>query len=384
VAGRPITDAPEEAIAAQMVRWAVVAASVVTLASALVGLWDPGWSRWLTVGLNVLWSLCLVAGARRSVWLGVAAVVAVAQLGFFGWMSAGCFILQVAAFAMRFPLRGALTATASTWLTASIAVALLSHLHPPGYHMKAYQLLLATTNTFLLGALMRSALLSKARAESLAEQLRGANEMLRRDLQATEALATAQERARIARELHDSLGHSLATAHVHTQLVRKLARAGDDEIMQAIDQVGTSTRQAMHALRDAVALLRPQGSGSRLHQRLEELLDRLPTGVLAHTLSVTGVSRALSPAKEFALYRAVQEAITNVITHAHATTIEIQLHYGERAVTIDIADDGEGVAHVHPGFGLRGMAERLESVGGYLEITSAVGQGFHLRLEVAS
>jgi DNA-binding NarL/FixJ family response regulator len=191
-------------------------------------------------------------------------------------------------------------------------------------------------NTFLLGWLMRGTVTSRLRVQSLADQLRAANDMLQGDLQTTEALSAAQERTRIARELHDNLGHSLAAAHVHTQLARKLLVDADPALVKAVDQVVASTRQAMHELRDAVALLRERTHDELLGQRVATLLRRLPDAVLHHELEIVGSERRLSPAKEFAVYRALQEAITNVAKHAHAHCVRVRLEFTPSRVRLDV------------------------------------------------
>ena len=338
------------------------------------------------MGLDCVWALALVLGASRPRWLALSVVAAVIELSLFGWAAAGAFIVLVAALAMRLPAARAGASTIGMWCAAAIGVLWFGDGHPPEYAMQPRELLLAACNMFVLGALMRSSLLSRFRAESLASQLHAAHDMLRRDLATTEALAAAQERTRIAHELHDNLGHSLATAHVHTQLARRLAQQsedhGDPALLQAIDQVGESTRRAMHELRDAVSLLRHRSDVATLGTRIRALLARLPEAVLAHEVAVIGDERALAPATEFAIYRALQEAMTNVVKHARAHAVSVRLEYTASSVRLEVVDDGAGTDDLRHGFGLRGIAERLQSVGGRLDVSSSAGNGFCLRVEV--
>lgn len=372
----------EATLATQIRFWARIAAGVVIFANVVMATWADEPFRYALAALDVVWAIALIRGSSRPAWLALAALVAVVELSVVGWAGAGSFIVLVTAFAMRLDRVAAGAATATTWLAVVIGIAVFGDGHPPGYEMHAPELALATSNTFLLGALMRTALASRARAESLAAQLHAAHEMLRRDMTTTESLAMAQERTRIAHELHDNLGHSLATAHVQVQLARRLVGDSDSAITEAIDQIGLSTRQAMHELRDAVALLRARPDGTSLGERMRKMLARLPNEVLGHSIRVLGDERVLSPAQEFALYRALQEAMTNIVKHARARSVLVQLEYTASRITLEVTDDGIGTGEIRHGFGLRGIAERMQSVGGRLEVTSVPNAGFRLRVEV--
>lgn len=387
VGTRAIEDGDVEAKLRVQIRfWAKVASAVVLVSNLVMALWSAEPFRWTLVGLDAIWAVALVLGASRARWLTLSVAVAVIELALWGWAAAGTFILLVAGLAMRLPPVRAAVATVAMWAAAAVAILLFGESHPPDYEMHARDLMFAAGNLFVLGALMRSTLLSRIRAESLASQLHAAHDMLRRDLATTEALAAAQERTRIAHELHDNLGHSLATAHVHTQLARRLACQtedhGDPALLQAIDQVGESTRRAMHELRDAVSLLRQRADVATLGTRIRALLARLPEAVLAHEVAVVGDERVLPPATEFAIYRALQEAMTNVVKHARAHAVSVRLEYTASCVRLEVVDDGAGTDALRHGFGLRGIAERLQSVGGRLDVSSSAGNGFCLRVEV--
>jgi signal transduction histidine kinase len=376
---RPVLDA---ALAVQMRYWARIAGVVVVLSNVVMAAWSGETFLLVLAIADIPWAIALVLASARPAWLTLAAAIAVVELSLVGWAGAGSFMLLVAAFAMRLRPIPAVAATLATWVAIAIGIAWFGDGHPPSHEMRAVDLAFAMANTFLLGALMRSAIASRTRAESLAEQLQAAHSMLQRDLVTTESLAAAQERTRIAQELHDNLGHSLAAAHVQVQLVRRLVGDGDAAVVDAVDLVGQSTRQAMHELRDAVALLRARSDGTTLGQRIRTLLARMPESVLAHHLRVVGEERPLAPAKEFALYRALQEAMTNVVKHARARTVLVVLEYDDAGTKLEIVDDGVGTTEIRHGFGLRGIAERMQSVGGRLEVASLPSAGFRLRVEV--
>jgi signal transduction histidine kinase len=201
--------------------------------------------------------------------------------------------------------------------------------------------------------------------------------------------AAAEERARIARELHDVVTHNVSVMVVQ-------AAAGNDvfdshperarEALQAVEQTG---RQALGELRrlldvsgDADGALPQPGLA-----RVDDLIANVRQAGLAVDLSVEGTPRALPEALDLSAYRIVQEALTNTLKHARASRAAITVRYGTRDLEVEVADDGVGSSGVPSGGrGLIGMRERVVLFGGDLETGPARGGGFavkaRLRLEV--
>jgi signal transduction histidine kinase len=225
----------------------------------------------------------------------------------------------------------------------------------------------------------------RADVERLAAELARANEQLRAHAAEVEELSAARERNRIAREIHDSVGHFLTATNVQLEAARAVIDGSPDRARVALGRAADLTRDALAEVRGSVALLRQTSphAGS-LHESLEALVERTRQGGLAAELSVGGEARTLSPPVELALYRAAQEALTNVQRHARATRVDVALRFSPEVVELSVEDDGVGAGEARPasGFGILGMTERIGAIGGRLEVGSGEGPGFRVRVEV--
>jgi signal transduction histidine kinase len=223
---------------------------------------------------------------------------------------------------------------------------------------------------------------SREKAERLARELEQANDELRAASERTAALATAQERNRIARDIHDGLGHYLTVVAVQLQAARALLPAQPDRAGEAIGKAERSAREALEAVRRSVGALREPDARPPLHVALEELVRE--SGLEAG-LDCAGEPRPLPEPAEQALFRTVQEALTNVRKHAGPARVAVRLDYLTPArVAVEVSDDGRGRRAASPagGFGLAGLRERLGTVGGTLAADNRPGGGFLVRAEV--
>ncbi len=152
-----------------------------------------------------------------------------------------------------------------------------------------------------------------------------------------------EERLRIARELHDSLTHSISVIKVQAGVATHLARKNGDEPSAALLAIEEASGDAMRELRSTLDVLRheddPSGSGL---DRLPALIERTRSSGLPTTLHVAGAERALPVEVDQAAYRVVQEALTNVTRHAGPATAAVHLTYGSRTLTVRVSDDGNG------------------------------------------
>ncbi len=194
-----------------------------------------------------------------------------------------------------------------------------------------------------------------------------------------------EERLRIARELHDSLTHSISVIQVQAGVAIHLARKRGEEIPPALSAIQVASADAGRELRATLGVLRRQDSsdGSSLGQ-LPGLVERVRAAGLPVTMTVTGVERQLPPEIGQAAYRIVQEALTNVSRHADQARASVQLRYEPGTLTVQIDDNGNG-ALAPPsvaGLGLIGMRERAASFGGQLEAGPRQGGGFRVRAEL--
>ncbi len=198
-----------------------------------------------------------------------------------------------------------------------------------------------------------------------------------------------QERLRIARELHDSLTHSISVIQVQAGVAVHLAQKHGEEVPPALLAIQEASTDAVRELRATLGVLRSaeDSDGSGLSQ-LHNLVARAQTAGLPVTLTVTGATRLLPPEVDQAAYRIVQEALTNVSRHAGQACASIHLHYLPEALSIQIDDDGPGtitgtdVRPSGPGLGLVGMRERVSALGGRLQAGPRNGGGFRVHAEL--
>jgi signal transduction histidine kinase len=199
-----------------------------------------------------------------------------------------------------------------------------------------------------------------------------------------------EERLRIARELHDSLTHSISVIQVQAGVAVHLARKRGEDVPPALLAIQEAGADATRELRATLSVLRSQdhyGSedcdGSGLGQ-LDSLVARARSAGLPVRLTVTGARRPLPPDVDQAAYRIVQEALTNVSRHASQACASVHLQYAPDALTVQINDDGKSVSTMSagPGLGLIGMRERVSALGGRLHAGPREGGGFQVRAEL--
>jgi len=216
---------------------------------------------------------------------------------------------------------------------------------------------------------------SRERAGLIAE-LQAAQRALEVARQRDAELAALRERERLARDLHDSLGHALVALSVQLEAVQRLYAVDPARASAQVDAMKDLTRASMAELRRALEGLRAPGLGDR---SLQQALDALSCEVGARTgievrCQVAAGADALGPAVSEALWRIAQEALTNVEKHAHARHVQVCVELAPHAVTMRISDDGCGLppdaASRSGHYGLRGMRERLEGLGGTLTLHS--------------
>jgi signal transduction histidine kinase len=195
------------------------------------------------------------------------------------------------------------------------------------------------------------------------------------------AAAVADERLRIARELHDAVAHSISVMTLHVGGVRRLLLPEQQAERDALVLVERTGRESVAEMRRLLGVLRaPPGepdSGSLGLARVDELLEPARAAGLHAELSVTGEARSLPPGLDLSAYRIVQEAVTNVLRHAAATRVWCDVTYRPDAVELRIADDGRGGEHTGSGgHGHLGMRERVALYGGSLSVGPGPDRGY--------
>ena len=222
-------------------------------------------------------------------------------------------------------------------------------------------------------------------AEQLARDLEAANRQLSAYAAQAEELAISKERNRLAREIHDSLGHYLTVINVQLQAALTVL---DDDRQRAVTAVETAqqlSQEGLAAVRQSVSALRESPLGGKpLAEAIDALVQETQkAGIVVETESL-GQPRRLEAAAELALYRTVQEGLTNARKHSRASRVDLTLDYDDpQRVRLAIKDNGVGADSVDGGgFGLLGVRERVQLLGGSLHIDTGPGKGFSLTLEI--
>src|SRR5215471_13146329 len=193
-----------------------------------------------------------------------------------------------------------------------------------------------------------------------------------------------EERLRIARELHDSLTHSISVICVQAGVAAHLARKRGEEVPPALLAIQEAGADAARELRTTLSVLRSEEDGDRSNLgQLDNLVARARAAGLPVTVTVTGAARALPPDVDQAAYRIVQEALTNVSRHAGPACASVHLHYAPDALANQVDDDGPGSStgtapRSGRGLGLIGMRERVTALGGRLHTGPRDGGGFRV------
>ncbi len=203
-----------------------------------------------------------------------------------------------------------------------------------------------------------------------------------------------EERLRIARELHDSLTHSISVIQVQAGVAVHLARKRGEVIPPALLAIEEAGADAARELRATLGVLRSEDGDGRGLSQLDSLVARARAAGLPGTVTVTGAERPLPPDVDQAAYRIVQEALTNVSRHAGCAagggpvTAAVHLHYTPGTLSIQVDDDGKGTvtsAGTRPsgsGLGLAGMRERVSALGGRFQAGPQDHGGFQVRAEL--
>ncbi|MFN8594870.1 MAG: sensor histidine kinase [Anaerolineae bacterium] len=232
------------------------------------------------------------------------------------------------------------------------------------------------------GFLFMSAFTRAAQSERQArEQLEVANQQLAEYAAQVSQLATMRERNRLAREVHDSLGHYLTVINVQLEVVTKLLESNPSKALEAAKRAKELASEGLSEVRRSVAALRPSPLDDRsLPDALTGLIDTAREAGLLVTFEQSGLRRTLTPEVETVLYRATQEALTNIRKHAHASTAQVRLAFDPNAVSLSIRDNGVGRQHDEDNVGLTALRERVTALNGTVAAENHPEGGFWIEV----
>lgn len=201
---------------------------------------------------------------------------------------------------------------------------------------------------------------SRQKAEALTQQI--------------ETLAASLERGRIAREIHDSLGHSLTTLDIQLELAQRLYQKDPNKAVNSLNIAKDLSSECLTKIRNSVQSIRQ--TNFNLNQALATLVEQVGRNQ-SFVIYLDSKLPQLPIQTSHQLYCIVQEAVTNIQKHAVAKVVNIKGSQNSEGIILEIIDDGQGFAvnaH-HTGFGLRGIQERVQILGGELQIKSTLGEG---------
>ncbi|MCA2227150.1 sensor histidine kinase [Nonomuraea aurantiaca] len=230
----------------------------------------------------------------------------------------------------------------------------------------------------LLGARQRA-----ADNERLLAELTGAHAKLRRYAARVGELTVAEERARMSREMHDSVGHYLTVINLGLENAQRYRAARPDEAWAEVRQAQQLTVEALADTRRWVRALKPLAlEGKAGATALAELARSFEGTGLDVTFQAEGAGPALDEEAELVMYRALQEGLTNAARHSGARRVEVVLGASDGRVELAVTDDGRGAAdeEVGGGHGLAGLRQRVTALGGSLHAGSRAEGGFALRV----
>ncbi|MBI2516569.1 MAG: sensor histidine kinase [Opitutae bacterium] len=242
--------------------------------------------------------------------------------------------------------------------------------------------------TIVFTAITKKALDARELSEHFRRELEEANHQLREHARQAEELATTRERNRLAREIHDGVGHYLTVVKTQLDAAAALMPTQPDKARDAVEKAAKLSAEALDDVRRSVGTLRTDAARPPLADSLRQLAAHAEPAML---FEVLGTPRELSAAAEHTLFRAAQEALTNIRKHAHATTASLTLDFREPVrVRLAVTDDGRGpqpalttCGLTETGYGLRGLRERTEILGGRFAAGARPGGGgFEVTVEV--
>lgn len=227
--------------------------------------------------------------------------------------------------------------------------------------------------------------LTRRLEQAQAAEERAARLELEREAEARAAVS--EERARIARELHDVVGHAVSLMTVQASGVRRLLNPEQEREREALLVVERAGREALAEMRRLVGVLRRPEEGPALApqpslQHIDRLVEQARDAGLPVDVQIEGEAKELPAGVDLTAYRLVQEALTNAVKHAQATRAEVIVRYRDGAVELLVSDDGRGLSDGSAesgGHGLVGMRERVSVYGGELEAGPKPGGGYALR-----
>lgn len=331
------------------------------------------WLLAVLIGLSVLQTAPLAFRRRRPILVLAMVVAASVALSFFGRtpMEAIALFIALYSVAAHTDRRTAIRAGSAALIVLAGPLTLQGDIGP-------------VEGIFELGFLALGWMLGAYLGE-----LRGRAERVRREQESERRRAVAEEQARIARELHDVMAHSVSVMVVQAAAADDVFDTAPQRAREALRSIESTGRQALSEVRRVLDVLRSSDGDELMPQpglsRLEELIAEVRAAGLPVVLRVDGARPDLPASVDLSAYRIVQEGLTNTLKHGRGVTrATVVLRYRPGELCVEVSDDGtpsstDGDAEARTGHGLIGMRERVAMYGGELVVGPSAGGGFEVR-----
>jgi signal transduction histidine kinase len=225
----------------------------------------------------------------------------------------------------------------------------------------------------------------KEKQARINDELEQAYEKLIENSAAAQKLTVEQERTRMAREIHDTLAHTLTTLIVQLEACKKLASLDPSRLPTELEKAQELSRSGFNDIKRSIKALRPQVMEDKsffasILSIINDTMENTKVHITLNNFLPQDIKR--SSQIEVALFRVIQESITNSIRHGQATEIEVTLKEDSNRLEVLIVDNGIGCSTIKKGYGIQGIGERIESLKGSAEFSSSHGKGFKTEVSI--
>lgn len=214
----------------------------------------------------------------------------------------------------------------------------------------------------------------REKKDILYKELLDTHKQLRQYTEEVNRLAIVEERNRIARDIHDTLGHNMTALIMQIEMADHMMDENISEAKEILEKAKKTARGSLSGIREVVETLRGKDEQSKAAESIKELVSAFSgkTGVEV-TLNIDGEAVKQEPAVHAALYRIIQEALTNSVRHGKATNVMVDISYSDEEIGFKIKDNGIGADSFKEGYGIKGIRERVEALAGKVEFETQAG-----------
>ncbi|MFZ7119985.1 MAG: sensor histidine kinase [Eubacteriaceae bacterium] len=207
----------------------------------------------------------------------------------------------------------------------------------------------------------------KKKVEELYAELRVANDTLIDHSKNIEKLTLMQERTRVARDLHDSIGHKITGLIIQLEMTQYYHSIDINKSKELLDNAKLTARESLSELRHVVNAFKEDINNNEVEISINQLIDKFNKNVNINThLIIQGEKRRIRPEVKFVIFRFVQEGLTNCAKHSQCTKIIVLIDYNDKGIKVSVSDNGEFDWEITEGNGIAGIRERVESINGSL------------------